>query len=70
MYVNVAKGSISSSEVSAGSTNACAKTACKEIASPLTQLIDDHGTPQEISSSARPRRNCQPLEHYGAPIIY
>ena len=64
-YADVVKGSISSSELSAGST-----TACEETASPLTQLVDDHGTRQEISSSARPQRNRQPPEHYGAPIIY
>ena len=64
-YANVVKGSISSSGLSAGST-----TALEETASPLTQLVDDHGTHQEISSSARPQRNWQPPERYGAPIIY
>ena len=64
-YADVVKGSISSSEVSAGST-----TACVETASPLTQLVDDHSTRLEISSSACPRCNRQPPECYAAPIIY
>ena len=64
-YADVVKGSISSSELSAGST-----TACEETASPLTQLVDDNGTRQEISSSARPQRNRQSPERYGVPIIY
>ena len=62
---DVVKGSISSSDLSAGST-----TACEETASPLTQLVNDHGTRQDISSSARPQDNRQPPERYGAPIIY
>ena len=64
-YADVVKDSISSSELSAGST-----TACEETASPLTQLVDDHSTCQEISSSTHPQRNRQPPERYGAPIIY